>query len=269
MVGNKIIAVDLGGTYLRISLVKNNKILRYIKKKTPKGKGALLKELFSTIGELIEKNKGIKGIGVSCAGPLEPRTGIIKNPPNLPLGNFNLKKVLQSKFKRRVEIENDANCVALAEAKFGVGRGKKNLIVLTLGTGIGGGIIIDGKLYNGEGYAGELGHIVLDDGKDFERLWKEKRQDVKKFFEKKDKKQLDKTAKYLGQGIASLINIFDPEIVILSGGVKETGSVFLNMIKNNVNKYQIIPRKVQIKWTGLKHPGTLGASLLIKCHRKL
>jgi len=260
----KIIAVDLGGTYLRISLIQNNKILKYIKKKTPKIKDALLKELFSTIGELTEKNKGIKGIGVSCAGPLEPKTGIIKNPPNLPLRNFNLKKALQNKFKKKVEIENDANCVALAEAKFGSGKGKKNLIVLTLGTGIGGGIIIDGKLYNGGNYAGELGHIILDNGKDFEALWKEKKQNIKKLFEQKNKKQLDKTAKYLGQGIASLINIFDPEIVILSGGVKETGSVFLNIIKNNVNKYQIIPRKVQIKWTRLKHPGTLGASLLIK-----
>lgn len=151
---------------------------------------------------------------------------------------------------------------------------------MTLGTGIGGGIIINGKLYKGEGYAGELGHIILDRGIDFENLAGGKRLKklTKKEFGKellvndlikiqnkdsKARKILNEISMYLGQGIASLINIFDPEVVILSGGVKETGPVFLNMIKKQAKKYTILPKTTEIKWTSLKHPGILGASLLV------
>lgn len=271
MAGNEIIAVDLGGTFLRVGLVKNNKIIKYVKKPTPHNKEKLIKELFSSIESLINKN--IKGIGVASPGPL--KKGIIKNPPNLPLKNFNLKKALQKKFKKKVEIENDAACVALAEAKLGCQ--KKNFFILTLGTGIGGGIIIDGKLYKGEGYAGELGHIILNNKRDFEDLWKDCRRLSKKYFsqsllikdllkirDKRARKILNETSNYLGQGIASLINIFDPEVVILSGGVRETGDKFLNMIKKQTNKQTILPKKTPIMWTKLKHPGILGASLLVK-----
>lgn len=271
MAGNEVIAVDLGGTFLRVGLVKNNQILKYIKKPTPRNKDNLIKELFLSIELLINKN--IKGIGIASPGPL--KNGIIKNPPNLPLQNYNLKKELLKKFKKKVEIENDASCVALAEAKFGCK--KKNFFVLTLGTGIGGGIIINGKLYKGEGYAGELGHIILNNERDFEDLWKDRRRLSKKYFsqillikdllkikDKRARKILNETSNYLGQGIASLINIFDPEVVILSGGIRETGDKFLNMIKKQINKYTILPKKTFIRWTKLKHSGILGASLLIK-----
>jgi glucokinase len=255
---NKVIAVDLGGTNLRVALVKDNKILKYLKKKTPKTKNDLLKEMVESISSLITED--IKSIGVGSPGPL--KDGIIQNPPNLPFRNFNLKKYLENKFKKIVVIENDAKCVALAESKLGCK--KKNFIILTLGTGIGGGIIINSELYKGNGNAGELGHIILDNGKDFETCWKEKGKQIKELFEKNNKKILEKVSKYLGQGIASLINVFDPEIVIIAGGVRENGNRFLNMIKKEVKKYQIIPRNVEIKFSRLEHPGILGASLLVR-----
>jgi len=273
MAGNKVIAVDLGGTHLRVAIVEKNKILDYIKKRTPNKKSVLVKELISSIESLISKD--IKGIGVASPGPLEK--GIIRNTPNLPLKNFNLKKALEKRFKKRVEVENDASCVALAEAKFGCK--KKNFFILTLGTGIGGGIIINGELYQGKGFGGELGHIVLDKGKFFEDLaaWKSVGKTIKKSFGKeigtdqlvkmnnsKSKKILQELSKYLSQGIASLINVFDPEIVVLSGGMSKTGNKFLTQIRNQVPKYLLIPRKPKIVWTKLKHPGILGASLLIK-----
>jgi glucokinase len=202
----------------------------------------------------------VKAIGVGSPGPL--KNGIIQNPPNLPFRNFNLKKYLEMQFKKRVVIENDAKCVAIAEANLGCR--KKNFIILTLGTGIGGGIIINGKLYKGDGNAGELGHIILDNGKDFESLWKEKGGKIKELFENKEKEKLKIVSKYLGQGIASLINVFDPEVVIIAGGVRENGNRFLNMIKKEVKKYQIIPRNVEIKFSKLEHPGILGASLLVR-----
>ncbi len=271
--GDKIIAIDLGGTNLRVALVKDNKILKYIKKPTPKSKDELLKGIIDSINPLFDKD--IKGIGVASAGPLEK--GIIKNPPNLPLKNFNLKIFLERKFKIKTEIANDANCVAIAETKLGCK--KKNFIVLTIGTGIGGGIIVNRKLYSGKGLAGELGHIVLNNGKDFESLAAGKRlkeltmknfgkeflvADLIKINSKKSNEILQELSKYLGQGIASLINVFDPEIVILSGGVKESGKKYLKMIRENAKKYIILQRKTKIIWSKLEHPGILGASLLVK-----
>lgn len=267
----KIIAVDLGGTNLRVGLVQNNKIIGYIKKNTPKDKENLLRELEGSISQLMTKD--VAGIGVGSPGPL--KNGIIKNPPNLPFKNFNLKKHLQKKFKRKVVIENDVHCVAIAEAKLGCR--KKNFIVLALGTGVGGGIIIDGKLYNGGGCAGELGHIVLDDGQFFETLWKNARVMMKQEFGKEilvkdlikmnspeSNRILEYIIHYLGEGIGSLINVFDPEIVVLNGGIKEAGEAFLNRIQKEARRYILIPHKTLIVWSRLEHPGTLGASLLIK-----
>ena len=198
------IAVDLGGTNLRVALVKGKKIYKYIKEPTPKNKKDLLKLMVKLISSLMSKD--VKGIGVGSPGPLEK--GIIKNPPNIHLRNFNLKKYLEEKFNKKVEIENDAHCVALAEAEFGYK--KKNFFILTLGTGIGGGVIIDGKMYIGKGMAGELWHIILDNGKDLESLWKRKKNKIKELFEKKDKKSLEQVSNYLAQGIGSLINVFYP-----------------------------------------------------------
>ena len=266
------IAVDLGGTNMRVALMKGNKIFKYTKKQTPNNKNAILKLLIKSILEI--DNKSVKGIGVAFGGPVE--RGVVRNVPNISLNNFNLRKYLQDKFKKRVVIENDANCVALAEAKLGCK--KKNFIILTLGTGIGGGIIIEGRLYKGQGYAGELGHIILHNDKDFEELVASKRQRnlTKQYFGKslmiqeliklnnhKSKKILDEIAKYLGQGIGSLIDVFDPEVVILAGGIKDSGNKFLSMIKKQAQKYVFIPRKTEIKWTKLKYPGVLGAGLLI------
>lgn len=269
----KIIAVDLGGTNLRVSLVNNNKVVKYIKNSTPKNEKELIQLMFKNIELLMDKD--IAGIGVASAGPL--KDGIIKNPPNLPLKNYNLKAALQKRFKKRVEICNDAHAVAIAEANLGVR--KKNFIVITIGTGIGGGIIIDGKLYEGQGFGGEMGHIILDNGKDFESLvgWKHMKKSTRKAFGKelligdlikmnnqKSKEILNKQAVYLGQGIGSLINIFDPEVVVLAGGVRETGFTFLDMIKKEVKKYSVLPKTTPVQWSKLDHPGSLGASLLIK-----
>lgn len=237
---SKIIAIDLGGTFLRSAIVKGNKIINYTKVKTPKTKSLLLKELINSISNLMDKD--VKGIGIACPGPLS--NGIIRNPPNLALQNFNLQKFIQNKFHKKTKVKNDANCVALAESKYGVK--KKNFIIMTLGTGIGGGIIINGKLYVGEqSYASEFGHLV-NNGKYLEKIW-----------------QARGGINYVSQGIGSLINIFDPEIVVLTGGVKDKVKL-LKQIKQQTKKYIYIPNKSNIIWSKLKHPGILGASLLVK-----
>jgi len=267
----KVIAVDLGGTNMRVSLVVNNKIIKYIKENTPKKREDIINQLTGFIDSFM--NKSISGIGVASPGPLN--NGVIENTPNLNLKNFDLKGHLKRKFKVRVEVENDGNCVALAESRLGCK--KKNFLILTLGTGIGGGIIINGELYSGsDGYGGEVGHMILDNEKTFEDLWQSSRNVCKKCFGRKlmikelllrkDKnaiKILNDAGFYLGLGIASLINIFDPEVVILSGGMKETKNEFLSKIRVNAKKHILLQKKIPIKWTSLDHPGTLGAALLI------
>lgn len=271
MAGSKIVAVDLGGTNLRVALVQGRKVLKYLKKSTPKTQKELLALMVKLISELMGKD--VKAIGVGSAGPL--KGGVIKNPPNLPLKNFNLKKFLSKKFKRRVEVGNDADCVALAESVYGVK--KKNFLILTLGTGIGGGIIIDNKLYSGGGYAGEVGQIIVHNGKTWESYWKEQRNKcvecfgrdmmIKELFEidnkNKAKKILKDTGVCLGEGIASLIQVLDPEIVVLMGGARETGKKFLDLIRYETHKKVSTPKKTPIVWSRIAHPGILGASLLV------
>jgi len=273
---DKIIAVDFGGTSIRAALMKDKRILRLAKKDTLADKGSriVLKQLISAIKE-VKGDEKIKGIGVGSPGPL--LDGVIKNPPNIPLKNFNLKKFLKNKFKVRVEVENDANCAALAELYYGVK--KKNFIVLTLGTGIGGGVVINGELYKGQGYASELGHMVIEDGKDLE-YWasgstitcnakksfgkKLLAGELRKMNNRKAEKILQDAAKNLAVGIGSLVNIFDPEVVVLVGGLRNAGIKYLQCIRRESRKYCMLPKKINIQWSKLKNSGVLGAGLLLK-----
>ncbi|MBU2639239.1 MAG: ROK family protein [Nanoarchaeota archaeon] len=276
MAGNKIIAVDFGGTSIRAALMSGRRILRLVKHDTmaSEGKNVVLKQLVKAIEEAKGVEK-IKGIGIGSPGPL--LDGVIKNPPNLPIRNFNLKKFLQKKFKTRIEIENDAKCAALAELVYGVK--KKNFIVLTLGTGIGGGVIIDGSLYKGQGYGGEIGHIIIQDEKDLEywasgtKIKKDARivfgkeylaGELKKLNNKKADKILRDAAEKLGIGIGSLVNAFDPEVVILVGGLKDAGNEYISIVRKEAQKYSILPKKVNVQWSKLKNSGILGAGLLLK-----
>lgn len=274
----EVIVVDIGGTYMRFAYVKNGKVLNYQKRDTPKQRDKLLKELVGGIKEYM--NKKVKVIGISCAGVIDK--GIVKVSPNLPLNGFNLKKHLQNKFKKKVEVENDSNCFALSERKFGVK--KKNFFVLTLGTGIGGGIIINGELYKGKHGAGELGEIILNQKKNLEyfagtnaikrlikKYYKVKSVDkdlIKEILHKSTSKSFkirDEVADYIGQGIASLTQVLDPEVVILGGGMRNLGKPFLNQIKQKAKKHSssLMLKVPEIKWSKLKYPELIGVSLLV------
>lgn len=269
--GKKVIAVDLGGTHLRVAVVEGRKVERFVQIDTPKTKESLLNSLCRFICERMDKD--VIGIGMGSPGPL--REGFIENSPNIALKNFNLKAYLEKKFKKRVYVENDANCFAIAEHEYGCR--KNNFFVLTFGTGIGGGVFVDGKLVNGNGRGGELGHIILDNGKDFEFYWKQYKEKSQKIYgrkmlikelvkknDPKAKKIIRELADYTAQGIASLIHVFDPEIVILAGGAREGGVLFLKEIKKKLKDYVIFKNVPDVRWTFLKEPGILGASLLVR-----
>jgi len=267
----KVIAIDLGGTNLRAAIVEGKKISAFAQIPTPKTKNELLGKLSSLISERMGKD--ISGIGMGSPGPL--KNGFIENSPNIPLKNFDLKKFLRKKFNKKIFVENDAKCFALAEEKYGCK--KRNFFILTFGTGVGGGIFADGRLVAGKGRAGELGHIIIDDGMDLESYWKKYKSECEKVYGKNvllkelmtkndpiSKKIISELTESLAQGIASLIHVFDPEVVILAGGAHEAGEKFLDLIKSKVKKYVIFKGMPPVRWTSLKEPGILGASLLVE-----
>lgn len=270
----EVAAIDVGGSSMRTARIKGKEILKMSRTETPKDKKTLLKELINHAEEMI--SGGVKAMGVGAPGPVE--NGKILNPPNVCLKNFDLKKFLEKKFRGlKIEVENDANCAALAEMEFGAGG--KNFIVVTLGTGIGGAIVIDGRLYGRGGYAAEFGHMILDDGKHFEELagsgavkrlsrkhlGKETHlRDVLKTKNQGSEKIIDEITRYLGQGIASLINVFSPETVVVSGGYSKSGKDFLKRIKRHAMKNVLVKKNWKIEYSKLNEPGILGAGLLPK-----
>ena len=122
-------------------------------------------ETLKKVYALVEEAGPAKAIGISCGGPLDEEKGLILSPPNLPgWDNVPIVSDMSAKFRTKVRLCNDANACALAEWRFGAGQGTKNMIFMTFGTGLGAGLILDGKLYSGtNGNAGETGHIRLTD----------------------------------------------------------------------------------------------------------
>ncbi len=167
-----LIGVDIGGTKCAVTLG------------IPQGDGILIKDklrfpttdvygtirdIKSGVSEVIGRNglgvDAIKAIGISCGGPLDSKTGVIMSPPNLPgWDNIPIVDILSEEFGAPAAVHNDANACALAEWRFGAGKGTRNMVFMTFGTGLGAGLIIDGKLYTGTNdNAGELGHIRLEE----------------------------------------------------------------------------------------------------------
>lgn len=165
-----IIGVDIGGSKILSGiLTREGKILAQQKRPTlaDRAAGEILDDICGTIKELMlevgVQRKDILGIAVGAPGPLDHVTGIIKDPPNLGWRNWPLRDELSKRLGAQLLLENDANLAALGEWRFGGSKASRNLIYITVSTGIGGGIIIDGKLYRGkDGGAGEFGRMRLD-----------------------------------------------------------------------------------------------------------
>ena len=167
-----VLGFDIGGTKCAVILaeIKDGGIKIIGKEKTATDLNVapekMIEKLCLAADELTD-GREISGIGVSCGGPLDSTRGIILSPPNLPgWDEVHIKDILEERYKVKVNVQNDANACAVAEWKWGAGRGCRNMIFLTFGTGLGGGLILDGKLYSGTNdMAGETGHIrVADDG---------------------------------------------------------------------------------------------------------
>jgi len=169
MSGNSpVLGVDIGGTKVAVGLVdKAGKILT--RGRTPMVANGTADAGLQAVIKAIESlaasdGPGFQSIGICAPGPLDPKTGVVLNPPNLPCWrNFPLAEKIQQKFKLPVRVDNDANAAALAETHWGAARGYRYVFYATIGTGIGTGIVLDGRIYHGKtGSAGEGGHVSID-----------------------------------------------------------------------------------------------------------
>jgi len=310
--------VDIGGTNIKYGLVSTSGGVLFrdiISSASTSGREGVLKNLRIAIDTslLLADRKKIKinQIGIGVPGTVDIIKGkIVGIPPNLPfLADFALRKYLQKYFEYPVFIDNDANVMALAEYRFGSAKGCRNCICITLGTGIGSGIILDGKLFRGSSFVGpEFGHISicfhgikcncgnygclemyasepamlkrareLLEKKPNSILFKLAKGDLNKLKAKdlfqaeklKDKvahRVIQETAYYLGAGLSSAVNLFNPEVIVIGGGVALTsGRNFIKLIKAEVKDraFPSATKNLRIVKAKLGNDaGFIGASIL-------
>jgi glucokinase len=170
MDGKVLIGVDIGGTKTAVSAcAQPPALLQRIEFSTQPSHGPehAIRRIIDAAREILASlqlgQQDIQSIGTSCGSPLDPIQGVIQTPPNLPTWKgVPIKSILTGAFAVDVFVENDANAGALAEFSFGAGRGTRNMVFLTMGTGLGARLILDGRLYRGASYAaGEIGHVRL------------------------------------------------------------------------------------------------------------
>jgi glucokinase len=287
-----IIGIDLGGTKIAgVLITPSGEILTDIQVPTEasKGKERVLRNIKKAIRLLYhEHRQEVSSIGIGAPGPILYEKGIIVEAPNLPgWKRVNLRKILEREFKIPVNLDNDANCAALAEARFGAGKKARNFIYITVSTGIGGGIVINKNLYRGTiGAAGEIGHMIIDphgpqcgcgnfgclealaSGSALKRMTGMDPLAVELAARQGNKKALraiKEIAHYLAIGIANLVNIFNPELVIIGGGLSNMRELLLVPIRQEFKKYAMTlsARSVRIVRARLgTKAGALGAAAL-------
>ena len=310
------IGIDIGGTKISMVLgTSSGKILarREIATGTRAKTKACVKELALNLRALILHScispREILGIGVGCPGAVDSSKGMLPRSPNLPgWNNLPLAKILSKATGLPVHLANDANAAALGDSFFGAGKNSRSFIYITVSTGIGGGIIIDGRLYEGSGFvAGEIGHMsIVPEGRKCncgqkgcleayasgtaignfvrERMTKSNTM-IWKFLPKNKRfnaRQVGMAARegdklsiesyrqagyYLGIGIANLLNILNPEKVVIGGGVlKSAHKIFWKTMMKSAKQHAWPEafRTVRIVRSQLKgHVGDLGALALV------
>lgn len=290
------VGIDLGGTNIVAGVVKRDsrkqeyEIIARAECKTaiPRPEADVCDSMADIVKKAVKKAKltmdDIAYIGIGVPGAVNPETRIVETSPNLFFTNWEVSAMMEERLHKYVKIENDANAAALGEFLAGSAKGCKNAVAITLGTGVGGGIIIDGKIYSGSNFAGaELGHMVIvKDGKECgcgrkgcweayasatalinqtkEAIRNEKADfsymldavegdldnvtgktafDAMKDGDTTGKEVVDNFVSYLACGIVNVINIFQPDILCVGGGVSRQGETLLAPVRAIVEKERI------------------------------
>jgi len=303
-----VVAADLGGTHLRVALInKKGKIHSQIKQQSPKGDSpnCVVDALMASARECGRGAESrIVAASIMVPGTVDKGNAVVVRAPNLPcLDNFELKAALQQKLGWHVVLENDANAAAVGEMWLGAARGCRDIICITLGTGVGGGVILDGKLWRGaQGSAGEIGHTTVEpfgslkckcgntgclemfasataivrmarEGlSDFpDSLLAEGDLTAQRVYEvglEGDQLALEvfkRVGTYLGVGVANLINLFNPEIIVIGGGVANGWDLFEKYIHEQVSERAFGSQQANVKIVPAQcgdNAGLLGAARL-------
>jgi glucokinase len=285
--------IDIGGTNIKYGLTdRNGHVLFKDRRPTMVEKGAdPLLHLITNISETLlyhaaDEEFEVKWLGVGTPGAVDAKTGkILGQSPNIDgWCGTELGQILAERLNMPVLVDNDVNTMAVAEARFGAAVGYSSVICVALGTGVGGGIILDGKLWRGSNHAaGEVGHITLNaDGdpckshmpgcleslcsssaiierckhklkNDLSPIFKEVLEgsieniNIKRIFTAVKKGDdiaqsvMDETARYLGIGLAGVVNLINPEIVVIGGGIADGGGGFVESVSAHIRKYACEP----------------------------
>lgn len=286
------LGLDIGGTAIKaVCLDITGKIVREseIESLAQQGPEALRGQMRLMVENHIREGLKPSAIGIGCAGSVDGHRGIVRYSPNFAAGkNLNLRQWIEQDFGIHCIVENDANCAAVAEWKLGRGKGKNNLILITLGTGVGGGLILGGKLFRGAtGTGGEIGHFVINapgpagtmkglpgtfevhcsatairrnaKGLSARDVFKRAPTDPE------CQKIVDEFIHYFQIALASLANIFDPDMILLGGAVSEGVMEHITPIRNWVKAhvFDAIAEHMEIEQAQYGNlAGSIGAALL-------
>lgn len=290
-----IFGVDIGGTKSAVAAVSlQGEILARTEIETRAAEGAprVIARLCAALHS-IQRSDELLGIGIGCTGPVDPRTGHVMNPYTLPTwDDVDIVSPLAQEFQTRVVLENDCDVAALGEHWIGAGRDAHNLVYITVGTGIGAGLIFNNKLYRGVGMvAGEIGHMTIDyngpqcycgargclemlaAGPAIANAYTNKTgapnisaRDVIARAQNGDpdaRATIEQTAYYLGIGLGNLMTILAPDVIVMGGGVMQNFDMFYPTLRATITKnVTLVPSaQVQIVPAALgQNAGVIGAA---------
>jgi glucokinase len=242
--------IDLGGTQVRVALARSDgNVIASVKTRTP-----LLgtpQAMVDWAAAEIDRHRGrekVRSITIAAPGPIDINRGVLVNPPNLPgWRNVPLAAMLAQATGAKVHLANDADMAGLGEFHHGAGRGTRNMVYITWSTGIGGGLIIDGKLHRGgHGTAGEVGHMIIDPNGPLDacgqrgcleafiggaNIARETGHTAAELFaaaaqgNRQARMMVERAARYMGFALISLTNVVDPEMFVIGGGVSRSWSM--------------------------------------------
>ncbi len=272
------LGIDLGGTKILSAVINSRgEILAQDYNITPAEKDykAIIEATAESVGKTLDQAQisisELITVGLAVSGPSNPQSGILYTSPHLPvMKDVPILDIIEKKLGKKTFLINDANAAAFGEMRFGAARGFHNIIYITLSTGIGGGIIIDGRIYAGTiGTAGEIGHMTINDegpicdcgnrgcwetlasgtalareatrrigegaetsilrhaGEDIEKITAKEVHAAARENDNLAKELITVTGYYVGVGLANLVNIFNPEIIVIGGGLSNIGDMLL------------------------------------------
>lgn len=281
-----VIGIDIGGTNIKAAVFDSSswKILKEKTVPTNAEKGfSYVLDIACSLAEELSEGKKVP-VGVCVPGPVRQPEGILLKTPNIPdSDNIAVRDLLSKKLGQDVPVENDGHCFALAEAVYGAGKGESVVCGITIGTGVGGGVIVNGKIFSGaNGYAGEVGHMLLMPGKP-PYTTDDMRGDAEQFFSgtafRERCKQADTPEEYLEGQVCeflhkdvfkeiswlctNIIHAYDPSMIVFGGSTGKALKAHVKSIEKELANW-VLPGSPlpKIAFAELQHPGAMGAAML-------